>query len=568
MKLNGECYVHKYFSFFILLLSCFTGTGGYKILAQNTVGLIQFQPQKVFDGYNLIFPHNQSTVFLLDNCGQIVRQWEDDAEYRPGNSVYLLENGRLIKCKRLNNSINDPIWAGGGGDVVEMRSWDNELIWQFRQNNDSLRLHHDVAPMPNGNILMISWELKSEEEAIQAGRDPETLSQGKLWPDYILEVNPETDEIVWEWHAWDHLVQDINPSKDNFGEVATHPELININWDTHDGHPDWMHANSIDYHPVLDHILLSVPYFHEVWVIDHSTTTEEAKGSTGGNAGKGGDLIYRWGNPAAYDRGTDEDQNLFFPHDIRWVNPTANLANVDVGKMSVFNNRVGEDFSSAGYFIPEFDVTSQQYILEEDTYVPEEFERIITHPVDPTLLYSNSLSSAQILPNGNMLMLAGRWGHAFEITPEDELVWEYIIPLRGGSPVNQGDTLSINNNITFQMNRYAVDFPGFEGRTLIAGEYLELAPNESFCDLTTSMDENLLNSFSLYPNPTSQFIHLSISSSLLKQVQIFDMMGREVFSLKTLSTEVDIPVEEWESGVYFLSIDGYQLAKFMVIGSL
>ena len=127
------------------------------------------------------------------------------------------------------------------------------------------RLHHDIAPMPNGNILMISWELKTKEEAIQAGRDTALLTQSKLWPDYIIEVDPVLDSIVWEWHVWDHLIQGFDATKDNYGVVADHPELVDLNFVTNGGTADWMHTNSIDYNAELRQIMISVPTFNEVW---------------------------------------------------------------------------------------------------------------------------------------------------------------------------------------------------------------------------------------------------------------------------------------------------------------
>ena len=117
----------------------------------------------------------------------------------------------------------------------------------------------------------------------------------ELWAEAILEWNPMIDEVVWEWHIWNHLIQDYDESKANYGTVAEHPELIDINYDRNDGHPDWLHMNAIDYNPILDQIVMSVPYFDELWVIDHSTSKEEAASHTGGKSGKGGDLLYRWG---------------------------------------------------------------------------------------------------------------------------------------------------------------------------------------------------------------------------------------------------------------------------------
>ena len=63
-----------------------------------------------------------------------------------------------------------------------------------------------------------------------------------------------------------------------------------------------MHCNGLDYNSALDQIALSCRGMNEVYIIDHSTTTEEAVGHTGGNAGKGGDILYRWGNPSVPQR--------------------------------------------------------------------------------------------------------------------------------------------------------------------------------------------------------------------------------------------------------------------------
>ena len=165
----------------------------------------------------------------------------------PGNTAYILENGNLVKTKRLASVAGNPIWAGGGGAIVEMRDWDNNLLWDFEINNAQARLHHDIAPMPNGNIIMIVWELKTKQEAIDAGRDTALLVDEELWPDYIIEVDPIADSIVWEWHVWDHLIQDFDSTKANYGVVADHPELVNLNYVFANGVDDWMHTNAIDY---------------------------------------------------------------------------------------------------------------------------------------------------------------------------------------------------------------------------------------------------------------------------------------------------------------------------------
>ena len=101
----------------IQLLLVFILMGG-NLAAQNTVGLISYNPTKSFNGYNLVYPHNQPNVYLLNNCGEIIHRWDDAVDFRPGNMAYLYPNGNLVKTKRPSTVAGNPIWAGGGGAIV------------------------------------------------------------------------------------------------------------------------------------------------------------------------------------------------------------------------------------------------------------------------------------------------------------------------------------------------------------------------------------------------------------------------------------------------------------------
>ena len=78
---------------------------------------------------------------------------------------------------------------------------------------------------------------------------------------------------------WDHLIQDFDSTLSNYGVISDHPELLDINLVSLDlaalGYSDWTHSNSIDYNEELDQILISSRNMHEIYIIDHSTTTEE-----------------------------------------------------------------------------------------------------------------------------------------------------------------------------------------------------------------------------------------------------------------------------------------------------
>ncbi len=546
--------------FFLLLISFFTN-------AQNTIGLIQNNYGLAYEGYNLLYPHNQSNVYLLDNCGQIVHQWIGNPDEFPGNVAYILEDGNLLRAKRIGQPLGDPIWAGGGGEIVECKNWENEVLWTFVMNDSMARLHHDIAALPNGNVLMIAWELKTEQEAIEAGRNPELLAQAKLWPDFILEYAPELDSIIWEWHAWDHLIQDFDNTKDNFGVVEDHPELIDINWDTHDGHPDWMHANAIDYNPVLDQIAISVPYFNEIWIIDHSTTNEEASGHTGGNAGKGGDLLYRWGNPATYRKGNSEEQQLFFQHDIQWIKPNANPGEPLFGKMALFNNRVGVTTSTANTFSTFTDSNNTIYAMTvEGKYEPLTFDETILHPEDNIKAYSNAMSSVQILPNGNSLICSSRWGYSYELSSEGDLVWEYICPLRMGLPATQGDNLLINDNILFSIKRYPPDYTGFANKVLEPLGYIELEPNEGFCGPVLTKEALFDADLDIYPNPFSDELYIDFKSNVRERnLELYHITGSFIRQFKNIESGERIDMRDISSGLYILldrdTMRSYLLSK-------
>ena len=253
-----------------------------------------------FDGYALYNESNSNTTYLIDKDGDIAHTW---SLARPCNyAVLLMETGNIMRgAVKESNQINGP---AVGGTVQEIDPQGN-VVWSFDYSSSSHVAHHDITLMPDGNVLLTAWELKSSSELEAMG-----YSGGSdyRYPTHFIEVsqNGTGGEIVWEWHAWDHMIQDTDDSKPNYGVVSEHPELLNINVEINSsgGGPgggnngDWFHVNGVDYNEDLDQIVFSSRYLSEILIIDHSTTTAEAASHSGGNAGKGGDFLYRWGNPA------------------------------------------------------------------------------------------------------------------------------------------------------------------------------------------------------------------------------------------------------------------------------
>jgi hypothetical protein len=278
----------------------------------QTIGLFQ-NDSMAFNGYSLLAPSVSKQIFLLDNCGRVVHEWESD--FFPGQVTYLLPNGELLRACRIQNP---NFFGGGSGGRLEILDWDSNVVWWYDYSNNMHHQHHDLEILPNGNILVLAWEFRSEVEALEAGRNPDVL-QNSVWPEQIVELKPVGTngvEIVWIWRAWDHLIQDFDADKRELWSGCCapgidRPQLYRTQQSIGSSNPDWIHANSIDYHAELDQIIINSRNFQEFWVIDHSTTTAEAAAHEGGDSGKGGDLLYRWGNPRTYQRGDIDDQSLF-----------------------------------------------------------------------------------------------------------------------------------------------------------------------------------------------------------------------------------------------------------------
>jgi hypothetical protein len=463
----------------------------YFQVSAQVVGLIQTSGS-VQPGFTLFHPDFSRTTYLIDNAGNIVNSW--DGQYTPGRTVYLLENGLLL---RAGNYPQTPFGAGGKGGYLELLDWDGNIVWSYLLSNDSAVQHHDMKMLPNGNILAVVWDKRSVTEAIQKGKNPDKLGNS-LWSEKIIEFKPlgnNSIEVVWEWFVWDHLIQEFDASKENYGVVADHPEKVNINYMSSSlPIENWLHINAIDYNTELDQIMLSVHRFNEIWIIDHSTTREEARGSSGGSSGMGGDLLYRWGNNASFNRGTGNDQKLFGQHNCQWI--PSNF--IDGGKIIYFNNGAGrsEDYSSVEIIDPGFDKNTARYNRnEENLHLPLTPAWVYTASTK-TDFFSRIISGAQRLANGNTLITEGLSGNFFEINQSKEVVWQYINPINNTGRVC--DTVStIANNGSFRANRYSPDFGAFINKELTPKGKVELTD----CLVTTLGPDYPQQIYSVYPNP-------------------------------------------------------------------
>lgn len=348
----------------------------------------------------LAIESGRETAYLVNKKGEKLFTWV--FEDLLGNDFELLPNGNALGIFKTDNPAFN---FGGYGGIVKIIEPNGNVDWEFEYSSSTYLSHHDVELLPNGNVLILVWELIDTDTSVENGAD----TDHELYPEKLIEVNPNTDEIVWEWRSWDHLVQEFDDTKLNYGVVSDNPQRINLNYDIpQDG--DFMHANGLDYDASKDVIYLSMNNYSEVWVIDHSTTSLEATGTTGGTYGKGGDLLYRFGNPTTYNNtfGDRLFYNNHFPNLIE---------NGEPGEGNILLYMNGNNVNQSSVF--EFEMPTT-FNLTPNTNNEPTLVWSYTHPD----LYNGKVSGANRLSNGNTLICEGDYGY-WEVTPDGEIAWKY-----------------------------------------------------------------------------------------------------------------------------------------------
>jgi hypothetical protein len=510
----------------------------YLFSQDTTVGLLHHN-EDVSEGYVLFSPTRNNKVFLLNTCGEKVNEWNFTEV--PGATCYLLANGNLLRA---------------GKDNLEIRDWNNNVVWSYPTTANGILQHHDIEPLPNGNILCIVSDFYSTSQMTVEGRNPaNTDAQFKL--EKIIEIQPIGNNqaaIVWEWKFIDHLIQNFDSSKENFGIVENHPELLDINYNN-GATTDFIHLNGVDYNENLDQIIISARHLNEIYIIDHSTTTAEAASHSGGNSNKGGDFLWRWGNPQVYKQGTESNRKLFLQHNASWVEE----GYLDEGKISVFSNGQADSaqtYSSVHLIQPE--IINNQYTLSNNQFNPINYDWSWNGTILGVTVSQDRQSGAHSLPNGNFIICEALLGRISEITKSGTLLWSYKNPTGIYTPAtgvttlyNQFSTIPSNVNTVFKADKYPPDYIGFTGKNLTPTNIIENINSKSDQCRQLSNNEFSNNSLSIL-NPVVNGIILFNEIIKVDKIIIYDTNGRIVFQENNFQdNQIHIKLE---ASLYFIKI--------------
>ena len=401
-------------------------------------------------------------TFLMDEHGRTVHAWPARDRSPEATVAYLLPTGNLLRtsCKHGWQYMDGQFPIGANG-TISIVAPDGTVLWEWTHFEPGAEaLHHDVEIMPNGNILALSWAMIEAAEAVSFGWQRQQ-GHDRIVLDKVYELAPDLDtgagRIVWEWSARDHLVQNADPFASNFGDPAESIDLIDVNWprlsEVQFNTGQLFHMNSVSYHAAEDLILLSSAVFGEIWIIDHSTTTEEARGDSGGRQCVGGNLVWRWGNPQTRGQGGPDDQVLYWQHDAHFLP----FGVPGSGDLLLFNN--GMRRNAEGRPDPDqicMGLLTGAYSEALELTLPKKPDGLIWSGRPPKVewrfnsdagldFYTPFMGGVQRMPNGNTLMLQAYDKRIVEIAPDGSVVMDFNV----GGPGRM-----------FRIYKYPPDHPG------------------------------------------------------------------------------------------------------------
>lgn len=537
------------------------------------VGLSHPSQAQRYNGRTLYATQNGNSAVLMDSNQVTLKTWTFAAADKTGYSTHMEPGGTLVRAvsKTGNSFTGGPICG-----KVQKVDYNGNIIWDYVYSTTEYCTHHDICPMPNGNVLVIAYERRTAAEATAKGAN----NAIEMWPDKIVEIQPTgatTGNVVWEWKSWDHVMQNVDPNKPNYvTNLNEHPERLNINYKQA---KDWLHMNGVDYNPILDQITFSSHNLNEWYIIDHSTTTAEAAGSTGGNSGKGGDILYRWGNPIAY--GAAGTTILKVTHDAHFIGEGIPHA----GRLAGFNNQgVSANQSAAD----EIDLPRTGYnysITSGQAFLPATYSK--RHACNG---YTSNMGSTQQLPNGNQLICIALSGKIYEIDSNNTQLWSKTVAgsvpqAKMYSPCyvdNQapaiptitanGTTLSSSAGATYQWYKNGDLIPGATNATYNAtsnGVYVVRITDANGCfyqysgGFRVSSFPNQISTIDLskqsnvYPNPSQGQIRIMNSQLFGRNtdVLVYNTDGKLVYS-SLYSEWVDLSF--LNNGLYWMHVRGEQ----------
>lgn len=462
------------------------------------VGIFYQVTAQVYDGW--AFVSNGKKSYLVGVDKTIVHTWTS-ANTIVGAPRLCRDSSVYVPSMYTNG------WSGGALTTGRFQriSWNGEVLWDFTYSSSTYCPHHNFDlvyktddPKEVPNILIACYQ---------------KVSGSTLNLDKVVEIKPTgktTGEVVWVWDPWEHRTTTGTDHPEALDEAKS-SKMMN----------DWIHLNSVSYNKKLDQVILGFKHYSELIIIDHSTTTAEASGTTGGKYGKGGSILYRWGMASNY--GITGCDYLSGFHGACWVPdffPGTTIPMPQKGKALIYWN--------GGKKVIEITLPGTG-----DGIYPRNAGEAFA-PASPSWIYANSSAasnegSVQALPNGNYF-ICNTGKTMFEVTPSGTTVWTMNIPT---SDEHQGPSMGGTQALKFA-------YSYLSGISSVKG--------------TTDLNGIRQKPFTVNSTQFSNVHRIIFADNTNALISIYSIDGKEVLSRYCNQKEFIWNSTNQANGVYFIKI--------------
>jgi len=331
-------------------------------------GVSTYKADKCFNGYTLFCESYEDPSLAADGKGKI---YLIDME---GNVVHrwYVETALQSFCRLLpDGNLLYPTRDRSDIKVAGIRELDSDsnVVWYYH-----CRVDHDYQVLQNGNLLI---------HTITDYMWPELGPQLKRHP-YMLEITRD-GELLWEWQGEEHLGE--------LEELLTPEGWEHLQERARGKYAFyWAHSNTLQ-------------------VIPPNATYEKEKAAGGPIRFKPGNIVFSYRSVdiiGVIDRETGEILWAWGPGELDGQHKPHMLEN---GNILIFDNGTLRGYSRVIQLNPLTEEIEWEYTADPK----EEF-------------HSGFISGAQRLPNGNTLICEGGKHHLFEVTPDKEVVWDFVFP--------------------------------------------------------------------------------------------------------------------------------------------
>lgn len=379
-------------------------------------GTTIYDPAKAWNGYTVLSILDTPKVVVIDMNGKVVKEW-DGFNLSPGGPARVIPGGNVIGTTGAFPPHQEAL-------ALVQQDFEGRETWRFDANEqvtlddgtsvDSARIHHDwqrsdfpagyyspnFTPLTEGANTLLLTHTNHVNDAV---------TDVTLEDDRLLEVDPDGN-VTWEWVVSDHI--------DEFGYSPAARDTIasGVGYVESRGSMDWFHMNSAtwvgpnhwydagDERFAPDNVIISSRQSSVIAIVSHAT----------------GEIVWQLGPDFSQDEKQWAIGQIIGQHHAHMIPPGLPGA----GNIMIFDNG-----GSSGYGAPGALTASGSGIYARST------SRVLE--IDPTTLevvwsyrhanfFSTNISGAQRLVNGNTLITEGAPGRLFEVTPDGDIVWEYM----------------------------------------------------------------------------------------------------------------------------------------------